>query len=378
MLFFPSGTRDKKTAQDIANKIQSIIDHVRSQEPLTGPMLQFLSNNPKIADKLTGYEILDEKNITSLKSLQQHIEDFCDSLEQTDVSDGRVEAVRNKLERIINNCGFKSWGDIKAGAVQNYLGKLRNNGKGISHRTHNAYLQVIKQFCIWMVKNRRATESPVQHLEAFNTETDRRRQRRALAPEELQKLLQVTRDSKAVLYGMTGYERYLLYWFAAETGLRANEIRTLTIRSFDFDKLTVTIQAGYSKHRREDIQPLRKDLALTLKEFFQGKLPSVRAFGGTYRQLTKRTAQMLKADLAEAKMSYVQDGQVLDFHALRHTFITNLRFAPSRYIAQKLARHRSSAMTDRYMHIELQDERAALEKLPDITPSAKKQNLKRG
>lgn len=256
--------------------------------------------------------------------------------------------------------------------MQNYLGRLRNNGKGISHRTYNAYLQVIKQFCYWMVQNRRAAESPVQHLKTFNVETDRRRRRKTLSVEELQKLLQVTRDGP-VRFGMSGYERYLLYWFAVETGLRAKEIRTLKVRDFNLEKLTVTIQAGYSKHRKEDIQPLKPKLAVELKEFFRNKPPETKVFGGSYRTLTKRTAGMLKEDLAEAKIPYTKDGETFDFHALRHTFITNLRFTPSRYVAQKLARHRSSAMTDRYMHIELQDERAALESMPDVSPPTKKQ-----
>ena len=55
---------------------------------------------------------------------------------------------------------------------------------------------------------------------------------------------------------------------------------------------------------------------------------------------------------------------------MRHNFITNLRNAPLR-VAQSLARHKSSAMTDRYTHIRLHDERAALETLPDLSQPSK-------
>ena len=371
MRFFSSGCKDKKAADDVANRIDKVIEY-RDRLNSKPELLQFLRDNPKIREKLIGYQILDEKNITVLKPLHQHIEDFCDSIELTDVTNKRVKAVRAKLKQITESCGFKTLESIKAEAVQDYLAKLRNNGKGISHRTHNVYLQTLKQFCHWMVQDRRASESPIQYLKSLNVETDRRRRRKALSIEEIQRLLRATRDGPA-RFGMTGYERHLLYWFAAETGLRANEIRTLKIKDFNLEKLTVTVQAGYSKHRREDIQPLKSKLAAELKEFFKGKLPEVKAFGGSYKALTKKTANMLKEDLAEAKIPYTKDGEIFDFHALRHTFITNLRFAPSRYIAQSLARHRSSAMTDRYMHIELQDERAALENLPDISPSTKKQ-----
>ena len=76
---------------------------------------------------------------------------------------------------------------------------------------------------------------------------------------------------------------------------------------------------------------------------------------------------MLQADLAAAGVAYVDDeGRVFDFHGLRHSFVSNLKHAPSR-VAQSLARHKTSAMTDRYTHVRLNDERAALEMLPDLT-----------
>jgi hypothetical protein len=76
---------------------------------------------------------------------------------------------------------------------------------------------------------------------------------------------------------------------------------------------------------------------------------------------------MLQQDLQVAGIAYIDErGQVLDFHGLRHTFVTNLSHAPSR-VAQSLARHKSSAMTDRYTHVRLNDEREALDLLPDLT-----------
>jgi hypothetical protein len=75
---------------------------------------------------------------------------------------------------------------------------------------------------------------------------------------------------------------------------------------------------------------------------------------------------MLRQDAEAAGVAYVDErGYYLDFHALRHSFITGLRDAPSR-VAQSLARHKTSAMTDRYTHIRLNDERAALAMLPDL------------
>ena len=119
---------------------------------------------------------------------------------------------------------------------------------------------------------------------------------------------------------------------------------------------------------------MRKELAAELKSYFTNKLPTAKAFGGQYEKLTEKTALALQGDLERAEIPYENEsGEVFDFHALRHTFITNLRNAPAR-VAQSLARHKSSQMTDRYTHIRLHDERAALDSLPDLSlPSKEKQ-----
>ncbi len=50
-----------------------------------------------------------------------------------------------------------------------------------------------------------------------------------------------------------------MYQLATETGLRASELFSLTWASFDLraDPPTVTIRADYSKHRRDDVLPVR-------------------------------------------------------------------------------------------------------------------------
>ena len=62
--------------------------------------------------------------------------------------------------------------------------------------------------------------------------------------------------------------------------------------------------------------------------------------------------------------------------ALRHTFISNLsQGGVSPKVAQSLARHSTINLTmDIYTHVQLHDERAALEKLPDLPTIDDKQN----
>jgi integrase len=61
-------------------------------------------------------------------------------------------------------------------------------------------------------------------------------------------------------------------------------------------------------------------------------------------------------------------GRVVDLHALRHTFITRLaRSGVAPAVAKSLARHSTIVLTmDHYTHTLIGDERAALDRLPQI------------
>jgi len=61
-------------------------------------------------------------------------------------------------------------------------------------------------------------------------------------------------------------------------------------------------------------------------------------------------------------------GRVFDFHAIRHLFISNLAAAGVHpKVAQTLARHSTITLTmDRYTHLGLHDQTAALDKLPQL------------
>jgi integrase len=79
---------------------------------------------------------------------------------------------------------------------------------------------------------------------------------------------------------------------------------------------------------------------------------------------------MLRKDLKVAGISY-QDtsNRFADFHALRHTFITNLSNSGVHpKVAQVLARHSTITLTiDRYSHSLLEDQISAISKLPDLS-----------
>jgi len=248
-----------------------------------------------------------------------------------------------------------------------FIGELRRSG--LSPRTCNYYLKTLKQFCSWLVADNRTAENPLAYLKGLNTSTDTRRKRRALNVDELNRLIETTING-SIHHGLTGKQRAMLYILAVYTGLRTSEIASLTWQSFNLNGPTpsITLLAAYSKHRRDDILPLRSDIADLFAQWQSERNEPVTA--KVFPNLERvRTAEMLRKDLEIAGIEYIdQTGRVADFHALRHTFISNLsKGGVSPKVAQTLARHSTINLTmDTYTHIQLYDERAALEKLPDL------------
>ena len=87
----------------------------------------------------------------------------------------------------------------------------------------------------------------------------------------------------------------------------------------------------------------------------------------TVTDADRKTSKMMRLDLERAGVPYVDaEGHVADFHANRHTFITNLcRAGVAPKVAQSLARHSTITLTmDVYSHADLSEWVEAVRSLP--------------
>ena len=306
--------------------------------------------------------------------LSQHLENFEKSLLDKGNTPKHSSMTVKRVRTVLDACGFKFIQEVSASKVSGCLASMRATG-GIGAETSNHYLRALKGFFSWMVRNSVIPVSPLAHLSLLNPEPDRRYERRVLSSDELRRLISVTfggakyKTRRSPPGYMSGKARAILYMVAATTGLRAGELRSLTWESFNLamSKPTVTLAAAYSKRRRKDVLPLRLDVAGELRQWCaeRGDGNDALVFN-----LPEKTAKMFQADLEAAGIA-IRDGsgRVADFHALRHTFITNLvKGGVSPKVAQTLVRHSTITLTmDRYSHLELHDQAAALDVLPGMT-----------
>ena len=383
------GFTDKKQSEELGRKIEKLVACRANGDSPDTTMSKWLEAMPgRVRKRLAAIGLLDARRVAAGKPLSNHLGDFEATLAAKGNSEKHVRLTTGRIRRVLDGCGFRYWTDLSASKVQRYLAELRDRDEfGI--QTSNYHLQAVKQFTKWMVLDRRASDSPFDYLQRQNAEPDRRRDRRPLTPDESRWLLSTVAAGPNVFL-LSGSERHLVYRLALEAGLRASEIWSLTRASFDFDadSPTVTVQAGYSKRRRVDVLPLRSDLAEALKTYLGTKLPQARAF-----RIPKsdKTAKMLRTDLRKARAEWImaavpgterrerknsdflkyrdETGRVADFHALRHTFITNLANSGTHpKVAQLLARHSTITLTmDRYTHSMWEQLGDALERLPDIS-----------
>jgi len=388
---FPAFT-DKGQSETLGRQIERLIRYRACGDQPDVQLSRWLEQIPgPLLNKLVSIGILDPRRAAASKTLARHIDDFRQCLLDKGDTEKQATQVTSRVTRIVEGCGFQTWSDVQASRVQRFLAELRNGEGGISRQTANFYLQAIRQFCAWMVSDRRAGESPVAHLRGFKAgeiQDDRRHPRRALEVDEARRLLEATRNAP-IRFRMTGDERAVLYRLAIETGLRSLELRSLTVASFDLVGCTVTVTGRHAKNKKTYTLPLRPDTAGELRRHFAAKTPEASAF----RMPSKsRIANMIQADLAATQevdaqgkvtlkaIPYVDDaGRYADFHALRHTtgsFLAAAGVHPK--VAMEIMRHSRIDLTmNIYTHTLKGQNSEAIARLPDLSaPSAQRERAR--
>ncbi len=355
--------------------------------------LQFAAELERKAEHIqSGLSDPHEKG--KLLPLKDHLKEFRADLLAKANSTKHVEQTCNRIERALEGCEFERWIDIVASKLVTWLGDEREAGR-MAIKTSNYYLAAVKQFCTWLEDDGKVPKgkNPVEHLSALNADTDVRWERRGIGPDEFARLVAAAEAGPEV-QRMSGADRAMLYVVAAWTGYRREELASLTLKSFDFTgkPATAKVKASYSKRRRNDVVPLHAAVVERLKAWIATKgdidrdqpLFDLRAPAGGLR----RTAKMMRLDLERARKAWIEEakepkegerreksdylqycneeGMYADFHANRHTFITNLAHAGVHpKMAQSVARHSDINLTmGIYSHVEVAKQADAINALP--------------
>jgi integrase len=221
-------------------------------------------------------------------------------------------------------------------------------GLGLCPASRSVRIGALKAFCRWCVQFDRLAADPMARLRGG-----------AAAPTHVRRPLSAGEIERLLRDGRIPPHRRLLYETALQTGFRMAELRGLSADDLDVGRATLHLPAEADKERTERWQPLPPDLARRLREFADRKTAA-----GLYRQAAARRAggpahppkpllfvpstysKRLDRDLQTAAIEKVSSRGIINFHALRTTYI-NLLIATNADIktVQTLARHKDPKLT---------------------------------
>ncbi|MBI3835858.1 MAG: site-specific integrase [Planctomycetes bacterium] len=371
---------DKRASQAFGDKLQELVSLRIADASPDRELTRWVESLPdRIRTRLGEIGLLDADRVASTKPLADHLTDYESSLRDSGATPDYVRKTAFRIRTVLDGVGAAFLTDLSAARVSAYLAELRTKGrevkqpdgttirKCIGAKSSNHYLASLKSFANWLQQERRISENPLAHLSALNAKTDRKHVRRALDQNELQRLLTAARTGP-MRFKVSGEDRYWLYRIAVETGLRSNELRTLTRSKFELagERPTITVEAANAKNRKAATLPLRPDTATELRAFLSNKLPTAAVFK---LPRPENIVVMLRRDLEAAGIPYRDEtGRVADFHSLRGAFATMLlQFGVDVRTAKELMRHSTIAMTaDVYACTFRETLHDAVRKLPSL------------
>lgn len=385
-----------------------------------------------LSDLLAGVEKVRAGIITSTeakvaehadKPLLQHVDDYLMHLEVKRVrgrrvSEGYRRCLRGRVTRVVKECGFRRLGGIARHEVECWL--LKAEEADMAAGTRNEYLASMLAFCNWAVREKRMLSNPLAGIQKADCSSDRRRVRRALAVDEVAKLLRAARLRPVAELGrrsvplpeedrcgrsswtyepltaenfgachrraleklrdeperlerlsLLGQERALLYILAVSTGLRHKELAGLTIGRIHLDAVPrpyIDLSARDAKSGKGANLPLRLDVAAELRAYLAARRGDLPLEAKLFRRPPK--IRVFDADLRAAGIAKTDErGRVVDIHALRHTFGTHLSAAGVHpRTAMAAMRHSRIELTmNYYTDPVLLDVAGAVEALPHFT-----------
>jgi integrase len=268
----------------------------------------------------------------------------------------QADLVKHRIERVLTEAKLTEYAQLDAVKVTKAIAKLQAKEEFKTVATANKYRECMRSWSRWMLKNGRWPNNPLEFMPRFKGDVTSSRRRAILTDEQFAILLASTRQGPA-RRNLTGEQRYWLYLLASQTGLRAQELHSLTPQSFHLSHAPpyVEVHCSISKRRTTDRIELHPDFAKSVAGWLRGK-PRNRGLWSDSRGWFNKAATMLRNDLAAAGLSSTiatPDGPaVIDFHSFRCYRVTQaiLTGANSRVVLATV-RLSSESLLDRYAKI---------------------------
>ncbi len=262
------------------------------------------------------------------KPLLELLQAFLDDMQARGRAPNTVKKYGKDMRRGFLLCGWKNLPDVTARSFSEWRVRCPLHPK-----TVNDLLGALNSFLGWLVRQRLALENPLSHVERVSTKGRDGQFRRSASTAEL-----------AALLNASPPHRRSVYFMAAYTGLRRNELRWLQWGDIYLDAAAPFVRARPSttKNRKEAVLPLHTDLAAMLRSI---RPPDAAPFTPVFAHVPR--IHTLQRDLVAAGVPFLDGrGRRLDFHSLRVTYGTNLTLSGAMpRVVMELMRHSEMSLT---------------------------------
>jgi integrase len=320
---------------------------------------------------------------------------YIDDLKASGSKKKHLKEAARCLNAAIEACGFQFLKDICQPPVKDFINKKKV--AGLSDRTVNVYVDRLRYFCNWAMKNRLLASNPFVDFVRLDEQTNRVREARSLTDGEVEKLLEAAykrplktrrdagykrmKTTTVKKFTLLGEERRLAYALMLYTGLRVNETRQLVWADMNLKERLVRVRPTTTKNSKPATLPLHSYVIELLKDW-QGKHPDSKPNDRVLKIPASNSSflKVLNRDLEYAGIEKTDDvGRVVHLHALRHSFASLLaRQGVHPHVLQGLARHSKVDTTMRlYTHILRGDDVSAIESLKQPKKAKRKDKRNR-
>ena len=207
------------------------------------------------------------------------------------------------------------------------------NGHKAAVRTKNHYLQGMVSFLNWLEKGDRIKSNPLKNVGKIDERGQKKRVRRAFTDEELRKLIKGSGP------------RGIIYFTAARTGLRREELKQLTWGDVHLGDSVphVVVRAETAKNKKQESVCLVPEIVDALKAY----RPKDRSAGDlVFPNGVPQNCRLIKDTKRNGIVYQDASGRFADFHSLRYTWATFLqRNGVAQRFAMKLMRHSDIKLT---------------------------------
>lgn len=274
------------------------------------------------------------------------IDDFLDDRKFNNVTENTIITYKYYLKEFQEFCNERqivNVEDINKQIVKSYL--VHCQKKGNNPTSINSKLTRVRAFLNFMVDGDVIKSNPAKEVKKLKTDI----KIDVFTDAQIKQMLTYYRRIKQREKSMFAYRDYTLIVTLLGTGLRLSEARNLKWSDIDFVNLMLTV---FGKNRRREMIPITEKLSKELlayqaflKQYFDKDIEYV-FVNNRGKQISDNAIKCIFKRLA--KIMNFKDVR-LSAHTFRHTFCQRcIQQGMSTFAVQKLMRHSSIAVTEKY------------------------------